>query len=431
MRPRNKREIEVTKLSEMLHKGLASAESREYAIDQCFDKDGVICKGETTCLCCGATFKSNGEEMQTCPHCGREIKTKKSRIQHYETRAYFCEMYAFGGYEVVKTFMVVKLWYKGKETRYDFHEVMQDWYDENAKRTTIALPRCGLNWYCDVWRYNEEMSIKRDTECYAYNICPMATYTDSITQTLRRNGFAGDTHNISPRKIIAGLLGNSRFETLWKAGQYSIAGSDMCYLEYYWAQIKIAMRHNYTIEDYKYWCDYLDMARNIGRDIHNPQVVCPVDIKQAHDIVLKINKKREEKKRMEEARQRLIREAQEAKRDAENFIKNKGMYLGITFGNKDIVVTVLDSIDAYIEEGAKMHHCVFQCKYYNKNNSLILSAKDINGNRLATIELSLIDWNILQCRGVGNSRPSQYDEIVSLVNNNIGQFQQAKLKLAS
>ena len=154
-------------------------------------------------------------------------------------------------------------------------------------------------------------------------------------------------------------------------------------------------------------------------------------VKELYDYCTEINKKREEKKRMEEARQRLIREAQEAKGDAENFIKNKGMYLGITFGNKDIVVTVLDSIDAYIEEGAKMHHCVFQCKYYNKNNSLILSAKDINGNRLATIELSLIDWNILQCRGVDNSRPSQYDEIVSLVNNNIGQFQQAKLKLAS
>ena len=432
MKPRNDKEREITMLSEMMPEGLANDKSREYAIDRCFDHDGVICKGVVRCMCCGAAFESDGNKTQQCPHCGRVIETRKSRLQRNTIKSYYCEMHECSDYQVIRTFLVSRIFERDSETKYLFREVIRDWYDNKGRRTIIARPRGGINYYCDLWLFDKPMSIKRDKDRYAYNICPMATYTHSITPILRRNGFDGDTHDVSPRKIIEGLLTNTMFETMWKAGQYDLADSRICEITEYWQQIKIAIRHNYAVADAGIWFDYLRMAEDIGRDIHNPQLVCPIDLQQAHDIVMNIKERKDEKIRMKNERERLIRMAREAKEDAEKFAKAKGIYFGITFGCDNIVVTVLDNIDAYIEEGSKMHHCVFENRYYNKTDSLILSAKNNDGDRLATIELSLDEWKVLQCRGKYNSRPERYDEIVNLVNKNVWQFQHAKpLTMAS
>lgn len=111
------------------------------------------------------------------------------------------------------------------------------------------------------------------------------------------------------------------------------------------------------------------------------------------------------------------------------FAQKKGMFFGVHFGNGKINITVLDSITAYKEEGTAMQHCVYRNQYYKENSSLILSAKDQDGNRLATIELSLKNWEVLQCRGKMNSVPKYYDEIVSLVKNNVKLFKQAKRQM--
>lgn len=77
-----------------------------------------------------------------------------------------------------------------------------------------------------------------------------------------------------------------------------------------------------------------------------------------------------------------------------------------------------------VEEGEAMHHCVYACGYYKKKESLILSAKDKEGHRIETIELSLRTFTIVQSRGVCNSITPMHNEIIELVNKNINLIRQ-------
>ena len=58
-------------------------------------------------------------------------------------------------------------------------------------------------------------------------------------------------------------------------------------------------------------------------------------------------------------------------------------------------------------------------------NSLILSAKDKEGHRLETIELNIKTWKVVQSRALQNGKTKFHDEIVKLVEQNIGLFKKA------
>lgn len=92
----------------------------------------------------------------------------------------------------------------------------------------------------------------------------------------------------------------------------------------------------------------------------------------------------------------------------------------------DIEISVLDSLEAYKEEGNKMKHCVFQCEYYAKTDSVILSAHDHLGNRIETVEFSLSQGKVVQSRGVCNSNTEYHDRIIRLVNENAYRFMEAR-----
>jgi hypothetical protein len=85
-------------------------------------------------------------------------------------------------------------------------------------------------------------------------------------------------------------------------------------------------------------------------------------------------------------------------------------------------VTVIRSIADMALEGKYMNHCVYKNEYYKKKNSLILSARDMSGNRLETVEISLRNWCVIQSRGISNNPTQYHDEIVRLVNENMYQF---------
>lgn len=121
----------------------------------------------------------------------------------------------------------------------------------------------------------------------------------------------------------------------------------------------------------------------------------------------------------EEARQREIDKMREALGWEKTYAQEKGRFFGICFGNEDIVITVIRSVAEMVEEGEAMHHCVYACGYYKKKESLILSAKDKEGHRIETIELSLRTFTIVQSRGVCNSITPMHNEIIELVNKNI------------
>lgn len=71
------------------------------------------------------------------------------------------------------------------------------------------------------------------------------------------------------------------------------------------------------------------------------------------------------------------------------------------------------------EEGKALHHCVYTNEYYKKKDSLILSAKNSEGARMETIEVSLKSFRVVQSRGLQNENSSWHKEILKLVENNI------------
>lgn len=121
-------------------------------------------------------------------------------------------------------------------------------------------------------------------------------------------------------------------------------------------------------------------------------------------------------------KERAIALMRQARLYEEKFYQEKSKYFDVELHKNGICVVVLKSLDEYREEGTAMHHCVFTNGYYKLSNTLILSARDTDGNRLATIELSLNNYKVLQCRSVCNGIPKQYDEIVALVEQNAKKF---------
>jgi len=113
-------------------------------------------------------------------------------------------------------------------------------------------------------------------------------------------------------------------------------------------------------------------------------------------------------------------------KDWEQYYKEqKGKYFPIVFDNGKIFCHVMKSVAEICEEGTRMHHCVFRMGYYKKRESLILSARDRQGNRLETVEVNLDSYKVVQSRGLQNSYTSAHDEIISLVNKNMNLIRRA------
>lgn len=96
-----------------------------------------------------------------------------------------------------------------------------------------------------------------------------------------------------------------------------------------------------------------------------------------------------------------------------------GYDLQIAFDYGNIFVHVLESVKEFLEEGTAMEHCVYNNGYYKRKNTLILSARNANNERVETVEVNTKTWEIVQSRGHCNQRSEFHDEIVNLVNGRI------------
>lgn len=70
-----------------------------------------------------------------------------------------------------------------------------------------------------------------------------------------------------------------------------------------------------------------------------------------------------------------------------------------------------------------MHHCVYANRYYEKQNSLILSAR-IDNKRIETVEVDLQQMKVIQAYGACDKFTIYHDRIVSLVNDNMNIIKQ-------
>lgn len=175
-----------------------------------------------------------------------------------------------------------------------------------------------------------------------------------------------------------------------------------------------------TNDTLQIWSDYIHDLIELGEDIHNPKLLCPEDVEEAHrDAGRRIQNIRQKKKLKEKLKR--------AEKFNASYIKSHKKWLDIVWETKDFIARPLQNIREFFEEGNHMCHCVFRCGYYKKANSLILSIRDKKTNkRLETAEVDMIQEKILQCYGYGDQYTDQHDNIIKFINKNLKKLCQRK-----
>ena len=412
MKARNKFEVAVMEQSK--HLCPITKQQIKWAFRECISHFAYrLPKGRTTCMDCGHRWAmKKHRETCTCPHCRAKLQVQTTRARKHKEQHYFTILTTSGDYQVLRMYLLIVGMEKGCKASSYTIEIGQYWWNAQGRKTIVAVQRV-LGRYIDTFSYCSPMAVRNDNEAYRHISYSQIYPKFKATEALRRNGFKNDFHDIAPTVLIPALLSDSRAETLIKAGRtehlkYFLDNSrvfDAC-----WQSYKVATRNGYDIEDISIWCDYVDMLRRLGKDIHSPKYVCPTDLHREH--VRRQHELRRQREREEKEKRR-----KKAMEDERRFHELKSKFFGIRFTDGTIQVHVLESVQEHLEEGTAMHHCVFSNEYYLKENSLILSAT-IEGRRIETIEVNLETLKVVQSRGVCNKNTEYHDQIVSLVNAN-------------
>lgn len=410
MKPRNKKQEQILAMSGQL-RPLTTAQ-KQWALTHTIDNYALkFKKGKAVCLICGHEWEAE-EGMCHCPHCGAKVEVKATTQRVVRERSYFNIITAVKGFQVIRMFLMIAEFRKGMKANPGFTEVGQYWIDKYGHTTVVGLQRT-LGHYIDSFAFGSPLEIRNDNEAFRHIADQWVYPRVKVTDTLKRNGFNNSTFGIHPVKMFQHLLTNPHAETLIKAGEIEL----LRHLSYqpkevdkFWASIKIAMRHGYKFENAPKWFDYLRMLDNMGKDLNSPTLIMPTDLNAAHNLYIrKVNRKREEERR-EADRKRAIE-------DQTKFMELKSRYFGLSMTDGELNLHTLDTINDYYEVGRKMSICVGSAHYFNKADTLVLVAFK-GTSQVATVEISLEDYAVIQCRGYANGTCEYSKQIADIISHN-------------
>lgn len=421
MKPKSKLQKLVVSLSKKL--SAITEKQKQYAYNNCFDAYYTRSRKTLFCLECGYSWKETSSFFTAvagcqCPSCNKELKEVKSyKWPAHVVNEYFGVLTTKGDMQVSRIFFVSKCMRKNETPQYRIMEVIQHWINNSGKVTSMSKSVYGLSGAYDAWVWGSELEVRPSSwgSSYRYDLDAYKIYPyRSVLPILKRNGFKGHFYGILHHKLFSLLLSDPYAETLVKAGQYSIlkhyssTSNKSYFLGKYWNSIKICMRAGYVIGDASIWCDYIDLLAYFRKDLRNAKYVYPENLKHTHDRLVSKKRDMERKKKVEQ----IKREMQESQLEYE---KQKGCFFGLQYQEGELTIKVLESVEEFMVEGDELGHCVFVNEYYNKPDSLVLSAR-IDDKPIETIEVSVRNLDILQARGMGN-KPTQYhDRILNVMN---------------
>ncbi|PXV56005.1 PcfJ-like protein, partial [Dysgonomonas alginatilytica] len=268
----------------------------------------------------------------------------------------------------------------------------------NGKHATFARLRQTMGTcYYDSWIFHTPLELRDENRNnkFCINVYDRINTGEiyprqKLIPELKRTGYKKPLYRQKPLDLFRLLLTDSRAETFIKAGYTKLLQRIMdsgwtLSIDNYFQSIRICIRNGYKIKDAIMWCDYVDMLRFFGKDLHNAKYVCPTDLKAEHDRY--VIKKAKANARLEVEKQ-LEKE--------EDYRQAKERFFGLMFSDGIISVRVLESVAEIVAEGRAMKHCV--ASYHSKADSLILTAC-IDGKKIETIELSLSQLRVIQSRG--------------------------------
>lgn len=406
----------------------------------------VIYAGKKSAWCsrCGRSWESSlwdnkRKKKDECPHCGTVGYVKRmARKEVHKDKYYFSLVRLVEGWQVIRTFFCDV--YSRKECSVNplaeiCREVCQIWFRPGT--SPIFLGRkvkgsCGGP--CDLWRWDSEIGLKYDH--YRFRLSSAWDGRTELHPIIKRNGFSRLRSGFEVVGQIDHMMNDHRIEVLAKGKQWPLVEyylRDGYKVRKYWDQIRICMRHKYVIKDPSLWMDMVDMLRELHKDTHNPHYICPGNdrlsvlgkerrkrqeaLKKAHDETMR---------RLEHQRRLRAEAAKEERRKklelaAQDYTRRLGRLLDIVVVRGSISLTPLQNIEDFKIEGDTLQHCVFVNHYYDKEDTLILSAR-VDGERTETIELNLKSGNIMQCRGKHNQNSAYHAEILALMKDNVHKY---------
>ena len=420
MKPRTEYEKKVVRLARKLQPMTVEDERffSQNAVENLFFDNGK----ETTCNRCGHQFVSfpwKGKRVMKCPYCGNKGQLQKSRRTTFKNLRYVAVLTTVEDVQVIRMYLQTYTWrldYYGPGFL-EWDEAFRLFVNSEGKTAIMARQIHMMPRYIDSWNFNTDIELRPEHE--RYYISPWFSRVHRITPWLKMRGFRGEFHSLSPINIMGRLVTDSQVETLFKAGMYEMCAYNNSFQRNAcWNEIKITMRNRYKIKDVGMWFDLIHHLRELGLDTHNPHYICPSDLKAAHDRYGKLLERKWERERLKAEREKI-------KENTALYEKRMKCYIGLVFGDENLNLHVLKDVQEFFEEGTAMHHCVYSGAYYDKKDTLIMSARS-NGKRIATIELNLKTMNIIQVRGKCNTVPPKDKEIRSLITKNIGLIRKAK-----
>ena len=412
MKPKNKIQSRLVELSGQLSP--LTTPQMEWAFRNTHEHFAYRLKnGKCTCMDCGAEFTETRDGRYFCPECGTQLEIKDTKERVIKQKSYFVVITTKEEYQVVRMWMLLSEMRKGAKAKPAYLEIGQYWIDPQGRKTVIGLQRTLGGYYFDTFAFCSPFEIRRDNEAF-WRIADEWVYPRiKVIDTIKRNGFKGSCHHIHPVSLFQQLLSNPKAETLMKSNEIELL-RHLCHhpadVDRYWNTIKIAKRNGYKFKDVGMWFDYIKMLERMGRDINSPTMIVPKDLKTAHDIyVAKVNRQR-----IKEQREK---ERQQAIEDKAKFEELKSRYFGMAMTDGEIEIHSIDTIDDYYKIGESQSICCGTAKYFLKESTLTLTAY-IGNKQIATIEISLDDYHIIQCRAFANGICEYTEQIAGIINAN-------------
>lgn len=412
MKPKNKIQSRLVELSGQLSP--LTTPQMEWAFRNTHEHFAYRLKnGKCTCMDCGAEFTETRDGRCFCPECGTQLEIKDTKERVIKQKSYFVVITTKEEYQVVRMWMLLSEMRKGAKAKPAYLEIGQYWIDPQGRKTVIGLQRTLGGYYFDTFAFCSPFEIRRGNEAF-WRIADEWVYPRiKVTDTIKRNGFKGSCHHIHPVCLFQQLLSNPKAETLMKSNEIELL-RHLCHhpadVDRYWNTIKIAKRNGYKFKDVGMWFDYIKMLERMGRDLNSPSLIAPNDLKTAHDIyVAKVNRQR-----IKEQREK---ERQQAVEDKARFEELKSRYFGMEMTDGEIEIHSIDTIDDYYKIGESQSICCGTAKYFLKESTLTLTAY-IGNKQIATIEISLDDYHIIQCRAFANGICEYTEQIAGIINAN-------------
>lgn len=419
MKPKTKFQKHIVALSKH-SKGYYTAKSRNWIIKNELPKFGRGNKKEYICFECNHKWENSTgvfEKEVKCPHCKAKLSVLK-RLNQKSTSTVYQIPHYFSGYQIFYLYVVYKTSWPDKLPRIEFYKVSEKWIDvDTQKSVVIAMARKPFAKYHLIgWDFAKEYEVRPNSEENTYVACESVYPKGSFHPHFYRNGFDGDLHQYNAHYLFKQLMYNPKSETLWKAGQYDVINHPY-EIDRHWKFLKICMRNNCIISDFNIWKDYVYMLSELRLDVHNPSLLCPKNLHEAHDKYMNLlneKRRREEIKRERERNKRHLEELRCNEELLKSYDKRLKRFSGVIIKTKDFLISPIETIEEFKKVAESQRHCIFTNAYYARENSLMLKA-NYNNSIAEVIELSLESFKVLQAYGAGNTITEHHDNIIKLI----------------